>query len=349
MVCYNPILACFNRKDYERTGKKDIHLVMHEEKKGDPKWLVNEKYFPHANYEYIYLPCRKCIGCKSDNAKMWMTRAYNEMKLHKQNCFITLTYSDESPLVKDDPLCLATLRYKHFQNFMKRLRKEYNYPKLKYLMSGEYGSKNNRSHWHAILFNFDFPDKKLQYVSKGYRHYSSDSLNRLWSVYDRKDNIYVPIGFTDLADCDVDCCAYVSQYVLKKANDFGEKPVYVDNMMNDDGTVTPLELIDRVAPMVRSSRNPSIGLDWFKKYGSQFVELGYVPVKSGDKFINIKCPKYYNDKFEEIYPEKYSVIKKCKEEKAKQIGKPKMSDLRTWCESHLHRVKEAMNRKFDSI
>lgn len=340
MTCYNPIPACYSKKIYEKTGKKEIHLVSHENYKGDEHWIINEKYFPHATHEYIYLPCRKCAGCRSDNAKMWMIRAYNEMKLHKNNCFITLTYADESPIVHNDPLCLVNLRYSHFQKFIKRLRKRFDYPKLKYLMCGEYGLKNQRAHFHAILFNFDFDDKKLIYMHKGYPHYSSQSLNELWSVYDRKNDLYVPIGFTDLADCDIDCCSYVSQYVLKKL-DVG----------NQDVTIYGDELIDRCPPFIRSSRNPAIGLDWFKKFGENAVENGFIYVPSNkDKtnFTKIKTPRYYYSKFEEKNPEKYTLLKNIKDEEMKQYYKDNpvnYDKLRLWAESHLHRIKQSIKNK----
>lgn len=343
MVCYNPIPACYNKRQFEKTGKKEIHLVLHEKEKGDVKWLYNEKYFPHANYEYIYLPCRKCAGCRSDNSKMWMVRAVNELKLHKDNCFITLTYADDSPIVKDDPLCLASLRYRHFQNFMKRLRKRFNSPKLKYLMCGEYGPKNGRAHFHCILFNFDFPDKKLHHLDKNFRHYYSQSLQELWSTYDKKEKIFIPHGFVDLANCDIDCCAYVSQYVLKKL-DIDEPPVFVDSYVDDDNVVHNIPLADRCPPMIRSSRNPSIGLEWYKKFGSSAVENGFIRI--GER--KLKTPDYYFKKFEVDNPEKFEIIKAKRDEKMKQYYKDNPVDyskLATWCESHLYRIKKAIKDK----
>ena len=140
MVCYNPISACYSKYEYKKTGKKNIHIVLNEkydENKHVIKnaaWAVNERNYPHTLYEYIHVPCKKCAGCRSDNAKMWTIRCINEMQMHEKNCFITLTYNDENPLVYDDPLCLISLRYKHWQNFMKRLRKRFPDEKIGYIV-----------------------------------------------------------------------------------------------------------------------------------------------------------------------------------------------------------------------
>lgn len=348
MTCYNPIPACYSKSLYAKTGKKTLHLVLHEEEKGDTKWLYNEKYFPHALYEYIYIPCKKCAGCRSDNAKMWAQRAINEMQLHKENCFITLTYDNNSDLVQDDPMCLASLRYKHFQNFIKRLRKRFNNPKLQYLCCGEYGPQDGRSHWHAILFGFDFKDKELVYVSKGYNHYSSVDLQECWSTFNKVTKQYTPIGFVDLANCDVDCCNYVAQYVLKKLETDEKLPTF--HYYDEFGEFQELELAERCPPMVRSSRNPSIGLNWFNKYGVNAVEKGFIyrPTKDHKGVQKIRTPEYYYQKFEERFPEQYEKIKKCKEEKMRQYYKDNpvnYSKLATWSESHLHRIKKAIKDK----
>lgn len=354
MTCYNPICACYNKKVYAKTGKKEIHLVLHEEKKGDSKWLLNEKNYPHALYEYIYLPCKKCVGCRSDNAKMWTIRACNELKLHKDNCFITLTYNTDNPLVEKDPLCLASLRYKHFQNFMKRLRKRFKNDKIQFLVSGEYGLENGRSHWHAILFGFDFPDKELVYVSKGYRHYRSSILEECWSIYDRKIDSYIPIGYVDLCNCDNDCCAYVSQYVLKKLPDIGDSKACpsVGTYIDEFGDVQSLDLVEVAPPVVRSSRNPSIGLNYFKKYGEQAVELGYVGSFKNGKVNKIRTPEYYYKKFEQFNPERYEIIKQRKEEKMREYYKNHPVDykrLKEWSDSHLYRIKQKIKKALTKI
>lgn len=341
MTCYNPIRACYSKSKYAKTGKKDIHLVFHEnfDSSGnvikDSKYLYNEQNFPHALYEYVNLPCRKCVGCRSDNAKMWSLRAYHEMICHKDNCFITLTYNDDNPLVRNDPLCIYSLRYKHFQNFMKRLRKEFSDSHIGYIVSGEYGCKDGRSHWHAILFGFDFPDKELVYMSKGFPHYRSSTLERLWSVYNRDLDLYEPIGFVDLCNVDYDCCSYVSQYVMKKLPSLVSYPIV---SYDDDGTSIRLE--EKAPPIVRTSKNPAIGLTWFNQYGENAVEKGFC-VNPKTKSSKMKTPAYYYSKFEKINPDKFKQIKEDLSIKMKEYYTNHPLDvnkLKSWEESHLYRI-----------
>jgi hypothetical protein len=41
---------------------------------------------------------------------------------------------------------------------MKRLRKKYSHKKLSFYHCGEYGEKQGRPHYHAIIFNHQFSD-----------------------------------------------------------------------------------------------------------------------------------------------------------------------------------------------
>ena len=92
----------------------------------------------------LLLPCGKCTMCISKRAVEWATRARHEISCHDDNCFITLTYSEEN-------LESEKINKEHFQKFMKRLRK-YTGKKIRYMVSYEYGTKLNRPHMHAILF-----------------------------------------------------------------------------------------------------------------------------------------------------------------------------------------------------
>lgn len=355
MTCYNPIRACYNKKTYEQTGRKDIHLVLYETfdpvtKKviKDEKWILNEKSFPHSAFEYINLPCKKCVGCRSDNAKMWMIRSCNEMKMHDKSCFITLTYSDDSELVQRDPLCLCSLRYKHFQNFMKRLRKNFPGREISYIVAGEYGPSNGRSHWHAILYGINFDeDRELVYTSKGYKHYFSQILQDCWSTWDSDLSIHVPIGFTDLADADADCCAYVSQYVLKKLP-IGIKEPVVGKYVDEFGELKDIPLVEVAPPIIRTSRNPAIGKRWYDKYGKNAVEKGFIFAERGEnQYYKVKTPEYYYKRFEQIDPDKYQVIKKRKEEFAHKLDVENPIDrveLQRKSESHLYRIKQKIKQ-----
>lgn len=40
--------------------------------------------------------CGQCIGCRLDRSRMWAMRIIHESSLYSDNCFITLTYRNES-------------------------------------------------------------------------------------------------------------------------------------------------------------------------------------------------------------------------------------------------------------
>lgn len=71
--------------------------------------------------------------------------------------FVTLTYDTSHVPISDNGF--MTLRKRDFQLYMKRLRKLCSDSVLKYYVAGEYGDKNKRPHYHAIIFNC--PDKSF--------------------------------------------------------------------------------------------------------------------------------------------------------------------------------------------
>lgn len=98
------------------------------------------------------LPCGKCPPCKLRRIQGWVFRIQEEDKVSSSSYFITLTYDTRHVPISDNGF--MTLEKSAYQKFMKRLRKlERN--KLKYYAVGEYGTKNNRPHYHAILFNLE--------------------------------------------------------------------------------------------------------------------------------------------------------------------------------------------------
>lgn len=115
---------------------------------------------------FMAVPCRHCLLCKDKSANQWAYRAMCETQFSKNvPYFLTLTYDNGSlPLTEDG---LPTLRKKDYQDFMKRLRihlqrngKHFGLTQeqcdkldIRYIFVGEYGKKNNRPHYHAIVWN----------------------------------------------------------------------------------------------------------------------------------------------------------------------------------------------------
>jgi len=107
----------------------------------------------------IPVPCGRCPPCKLRRVNQWVFRMMQEDMVSTSSHFVTLTYDTRYvPISKNG---FMTLRKKDFQDYMKRLRKLCPDVKLKYYAVGEYGSQNQRPHFHAIIFNC--PDTEMFY------------------------------------------------------------------------------------------------------------------------------------------------------------------------------------------
>lgn len=261
MGCYKPIEG-WRRKEPERSGKFKI--------------TVNPA---NANTAYpMVVPCGKCIGCRLERSRQWAVRCVHESMMHKQNCFITLTY-DNQHVPKS-----RSLNKKHFQDFMKRLRKKYG-KGIRYFHCGEYGEKRKRPHYHACIFGFDFPDKR-EWTNKLYR---SESLEKLW-----------PYGFSTIGEVTFESAAYVARYILKKQ--FGEKALEHYNTINRE---TGEILNERTPEYTTMSRRPGIGASFYEKYSNQINKRGEV-VCRGRK---MRTPRFYDLRIQKNDPSSFQKIK----------------------------------------
>lgn len=217
----------------------------------------------------IKIPCLQCIGCKLEKSRQWALRCTHEAQLHLNNSFITLTYNQEHlPFTNNNTH--TTLNLRHFQLFIKRLRKKYSNKTIRFFHCGEYGDLNNRPHYHALLFNHDFEDKIHFKTHKEQKYYSSDILDQLWSDPKTKKNM----GFSVIGDLTFDSAAYVARYCLKKITGKNADEHYQG----------------RVPEYATMSRRPGIGQGWLKKFKSDVYPSGFV-VHDGQK---MSPPKYYD-------------------------------------------------------
>ena len=106
---------------------------------------------PKAGLEKVPVPCGRCPPCKMRRVNSWVFRLLEEEKVSDGAHFITLTYDTRFVPISDNGF--MTLCQRDFQLYMKRLRKLCGGAKLKYYAVGEYGTKNGRPHYHAIVFN----------------------------------------------------------------------------------------------------------------------------------------------------------------------------------------------------
>lgn len=130
-------------------------------------------------------PCGQCFVCRLRMQRTWVARILLEQAVHKESCFVTLTYDEEhSPA--DGCVSLRDV-----QLFVKRLRKVLPPRSVRYLAVGEYGEKSWRPHYHMALFGCSDP----QVVAKA------------WGK-----------GFTLVKGIGPESAAYIVSYVLKRRN-----------------------------------------------------------------------------------------------------------------------------------
>jgi hypothetical protein len=236
----------------------------------------------NGEYKKQEVSCGQCVGCRLERARVWAIRCVHEASMYRNNCFITLTFSPEGlhhSYRSKNKYPFNSVDIRDFQLFMKRLRKHTG-KKIRYYMCGEYGEKNKRPHYHALLFGFDFSDKELFFISKkGSNVYRSKVLDDIWGM-----------GYTSIGDVNFHSAGYVARYVMKKITGDAALHRYSDI---DSSTG---EIISEVCPEFNSmSRRPGIGFEWFQKYYPDVVNYDHVIINS----FKSRVPRYY-DKLLEI-------------------------------------------------
>ena len=298
MPCYHPLTAI--DRGYKENGKKDIQVV-----------TSNSGYDLSKDFNTISLPCGHCIGCLLERSRQWADRCMLEASYHDRNCFITLTIDDDHLLTKEpiyhdsivwQPINnyllnedgevlrdapIKSLRKRDFQLFMKRLRKKLNKYNIKIRFFGcsEYGSKSLRCHYHAIIFGYDFSDDRVLYKTNfnGDRLYTSPMLSDCW-----------PFGFSVVADCNWNTCAYVARYCLKKSS----------NDLTDLYNYCQLE-----PEAVFMSRRPGIARNYYDDHRDTIYDLQSI-VLPGSEGRKIRPPRYFDKLYDLEYPSDMQKIRK---------------------------------------
>lgn len=138
------------------------------------------------------VPCGRCIQCLQAKRAAWSFRLKNELIVAKSAHFLTLTYNDDT--IPEN----YQLEKWQLQRYFKRVRSET--PNIKYYAVGEYGDKNGRPHYHAIVFNSD-----------------PCVLSDKWKVAGKH------LGITHCVTANDATIHYVTGYVLKKYGEMDDK------------------------------------------------------------------------------------------------------------------------------
>lgn len=220
------------------------------------------------------LPCRKCLPCRIAIGREKAIRCWHESKCHEDNIFLTLTY--------DDDHCPNGLEYSHFQKFMKDLRerlsrdvrcKDESY--ISFMVTGEFGEKTKRPHWHAILFNYKPEDAVSSYATEmGEEVFTSKFVDELWGR-----------GFCNFGSVTMDSASYVARYAAKK----------LVHGKDDEHEFHPVH---------KTSKGRPIGRSWIEKNWRFTFENGFVVLPNGEK---ASIPRYYCDWFKRTHPVEYGV------------------------------------------
>lgn len=261
MSCYHPIVC------YYKPGEKISFKPF--------KTGILDK-----DFKKISIGCGKCIGCKLDHSREWISRLLMEYEYNKECYFLTLTYNDENVPV--------SLQKSHCQKFIKRLRNTFDFLNVKYFICGEYGEKTYRPHYHAIIFGVDFLNPNI-FKPKKYdnnNHFYSDKLNDLWSF-----------GYVIYAKANSSNIGYTTRYTYKK--------VGTDKKLKDFGLQDTFLLCSH-----------KLGLDYFLKNKDEIINRGCLYF-NGQQY---SIPRYFLKKLEVIDGESLKKIKRRNEIKANKMA-----------------------------
>jgi len=222
----------------------------------------------------------------------------HEASLHEENCFITLTYSDEN-LPTDE-----SINVKHFQKFMKKLRHKVSPKIIRFIHCGEYGEENRRPHYHAILFNHDFEDKQLCREDPKMPLWTSETLDSLWGY-----------GFTNIGSATFESATYVAKYILKKIN--GESAHEHYSHITRYG-----ETVNLTPEYMTMSRKPGLGFKWWEKFKQDCYPSDFIVINGHKQ----KPPKYYRRFLEIEDPDTFTQVKKQDSIQAHKTAKDRTHD-----------------------
>nr|QJB19241.1 MAG: replication initiator protein [Microvirus sp.] len=266
MPCTRPLRG-YRSKDLNNSGKRSIVFNQNE---GCP------------DLPPVDLNCGQCTYCRVEKSRKWAVRCMHEASLYDANSFITLTYAPEHLPPHN------SLNHRDFQLFMKRLRKQLAPRTIRYFMCGEYGEKYSRAHYHACIFNYDFPDKKLVKQEGENQYYDSPELTDLWEK-----------GKTQVGNLTFKSAAYVARYITKKITGPDAWQAY-QNIDLSTGEI----LAERTPEYAQPSRGPGIGKGFYLKHKGDLYPSDFIIVNG----VKQKIPKFYDKIFEHEHPDEHEYV-----------------------------------------
>lgn len=307
-MCLSPLHARIIGRT--ASGKKVLEFI-----KYDDYLMLTRK---GIDSDILSIKCGHCDECLLEHSKEWADRLMTEAMNYppEQRWFITLTYNNDFVPRSEwfDEITgecgeSLTLRKKHAQKFIKRLRINYERKckaqgvqpnHLKYYLSGEYGSGDGvRPHYHLIVFGLPLDDlKPISQSASGFNQWYSEFIDDCWSKHIKK--IKYPFGLTSVCEVSWDCCAYVARYTLKKH--YGAGRYFYDRY----------QLEPEFSLM---SRKPAIGREFYERNKERMYELDNYHISTPQGGRLLRPCRYYDKLFDIDNPERMEEIKMMRQEK----------------------------------
>jgi hypothetical protein len=202
-------------------------------------------------------------------------RCLHEKRVSGPSIFATFTYDDGQVPAG------GTLVKRDVQLFLKKLRKAHG-AGIRFFGCGEYGGHTLRPHYHLLLFNVDFSDKKFYKKARdGSDLYYSSQLEKLWGF-----------GFCPFGDVTFDSACYVAGYVCDKVT----------------GDKAAAHYGGRQPEFALMSRRPGIGKGYFAKFGGEVYAHDSVIINGRE----VRPPRFYDVEFEKVDPKRMAVLKRAR-------------------------------------
>ena len=190
--------------------------------------------------------------------------------------------------IKHPPL--RSVSKKTHELLMKRIRKRYG-DGIRFFMSGEYGDKSFRPHYHYLLFGIQFND--LVFYKRNWRgdlFYNSPSFERATWTDDKGDRL----GYVVLSPLSFDNANYVARYTLKKAK----------MIQKDEYKKLGIE-----PEFCLMSRKPGIGKEYFEDNYEYIYQTDEIILPGHDGAITVKPPSYYDTLYDKLDSESMDSVK----------------------------------------
>ncbi len=227
------------------------------------------------NYDGQTFACRSCNDCLKSRKNDWIARCMAERAVSGEVTVLNLTYRPNKDGTEPDGS--KAFKYSDVQKFLKLLRENYysTYGKrneIRYIIAGERGSKNDRVHWHMIIFSVRSIRCLGQWFDFYFREISGPRFNRRmdhWSLW--------PHGHIVVDDGNQSSISYTLKYALK--DQF--------NVVKSKGTAREASSENHGASMFRMSKYPPLGWTYLERLIEEWGALLVVPAR-----LDVSIPDY---------------------------------------------------------